>query len=135
MCDMEQEHRRTCVYKIGYHVVFCTKYRRPVLVDAVEADLKELLAQCAAEHGFALSHLEVDRDHVHLFASAPPHVSISSLVKILKGASARRLFVRHPELKRHLWRGHLWNPSYYVGTVGDMSADVVARYIASQKTR
>jgi putative transposase len=57
------------------------------------------------------------------------------LVKILKGASARRLFVRHPELKRHLWRGHLWNPSYYVGTVGDMSADVVARYIASQKTR
>jgi putative transposase len=57
------------------------------------------------------------------------------LVKILKGASARRLFVRHPELKRHLWRGHLWNPSYYVGTVGEMSADVVARYIASQKTR
>jgi len=74
-------------------------------------------------------------DHVHLLASAPPHVSISSLVKILKGASARRLFVRHPELKQRLWRGHLWNPSYDVGTVGDMSADVVARDIASQQSR
>ena len=132
---MDITHRRTCIYKIGYHVVFCTKYRKDILNERVARSLKKLLLSVAEEKGFAIQQIEAGADHVHLFASAPPHISISILVKWIKGISARQLFVKHPELKKKLYRGHLWNPSYYVGTVGDMSEEVVKKYIESQKKR
>lgn len=74
-------------------------------------------------------------DHVHIFLSAPPKVAPTVIAKILKGSTARTLFTKHPELKQRLWGGHLWNPSYYVGTAGNVSGDTIRRYIESQKTR
>jgi putative transposase len=65
-------------------------------------------------------------DHVHIFLSAPPAVSPAIIAKILKGASARRLFTMFPH-QRRLWGGHLWNPSYYVGTAGHVSAETIKR--------
>ena len=132
---MDIIHRRTCVYKIGYHVVFCTKYRQGILNERVARSVKKILLAVAEEKGFAIRQMETGLDHVHLFVSAPPHISISILVKWIKGISARQLFVMRPELKKKLYRGHLWNPSYYVGTVGDVSEKVVKKYIESQKKR
>lgn len=77
--------------------------------------------------------MEVMPDHVHIFLSAPPKIAPAVIAKILKGASARMLFTQHPELKKKLWGGHLWNPSYYVGTAGDMSKETIQRYIETQK--
>ena len=132
---MDIQHRRTCVYEIGYHLVFCVKYRRKVLVGPFEAVLKDTLQAIAYDKEFDLVLHETDRDHLHLFVSAPPHVSISTLVKWIKGISARRLLATFPELKAQLYKGHLWTPSYYVGTVGTISEETVTRYIQSQKER
>ena len=132
---MQIQHRRTCVYQIGYHIVFCTKYRKAILLDKLCDDSKQVILTIAKEKGFDIVQMEINEDHVHLFISALPHVSISTLVKWIKGISARRLFELNPSLKKQLYRGHLWNPSYYIGTVGDMSEDVVRRYIESQKSK
>jgi putative transposase len=132
---METFHRRTCVYQIGYHLVFCTKYRKDILSGVIADSLKGIIFKTAAEKGFTIATLEANKDHVHLFVSAPPHISISILVKWIKGISARKLFVAHPSLRKKLYRGHLWNPSFYVGTVGDMSENVVRKYIESQTKR
>lgn len=131
---MEQTHARTCVYKIGYHIVFCRKYRAKVLTGAVEVSAQKVFHETAKEKGFIIRQLETNEDHVHLFVTAPPHVSISTLVKWIKGISARLLLQRYVTLQKRLYRGHLWNPSYYVGTVGDMSEDIVRKYIESQKS-
>jgi len=134
ICNMKTVHHRTCVFSIGYHIVFCTKYRRKVLVPKIEEAFKGIVAATGAEKGFETGAIEMGLDHVHLFVSAAPHVPISDLVKWIKGISARKLFVLFPELKKRMG-DHLWNPSYYVGTVGDMSADVVRRYIDGQEEK
>lgn len=73
--------------------------------------------------------MEVQPDHIHLFVSIPPATAVSDAVKKLKGTSARKLFLRYPELKKQLWDGHLWSPSYYVGTAGNVSAETIRHYI------
>jgi putative transposase len=103
------------VYEINYHLVWSTGYRRPVLVPPVDAALKDLLAQTAADRGYDVLGLEVMADHVHIFLSAPPAVSPALIAKVLKGASARRLFTMFPHLRGRLWGGQLWTPSCYVG--------------------
>lgn len=122
------------VYEINYHLVWSTKYRKRVLVPPVDAELKEILACSTAEHEYDLLGLEVMPDHVHIFLSAPPAVSPAVIAKVLKGTSARRLFMAFPHLKRKLWGGHLWNPSYCVGTAGHVSAETIKRHIEEQKT-
>jgi len=78
---------------------------------------------------------EILPDHVHLFVTAHPKFSPANIVKIFKGISAKKLFERHPEIKDKLSNGHLWNPSYYVGTCGDTTKDVVQMYIETQKVK
>jgi putative transposase len=129
---METKHHRTVVFKIGYHLVFCTKYRRRVLSGEVDEYLKVVIQEVSAEKGFEIGSLETGTDHVHLFVSAAPHVPVSQITKWVKGISALRLLRKFPDLKKRMG-SHLWNPSYYVGTVGDMSADIVRRYIENQK--
>lgn len=84
------------VYEINYHFVWSTKYRKPVLLPPVDAKAKEVPAHLAEEHGYEVLGMEVMPDHVHIFISAPPAVSPAVIAKILKGASARRLFEAFP---------------------------------------
>ena len=74
-------------------------------------------------------------DHVHLLVDCSPQHYIPTLVKVLKGNTARRLFVQHPELKQQLWDGHLWNPSYFVATVSESTAQQIEEYILKQKVK
>lgn len=130
---MELKRGRNSVYQMGYHVVWCTKYRKPVLAAEIAETLKDLLFKIAADRDFSIEKLEIMPDHVHLFLSAGPNRLAADMVKVLKGVSARFLFKEYPWLKKQLWGGHLWNPSYYVGTVGDISEEVIRKYIESQK--
>lgn len=77
--------------------------------------------------------LEVMPDHIHIFISAPPFQAPTDIVKILKGVTARQLFIEFPELKKKLWKGSIWSPSYYVGTAGAVSAETIKKYIEGQK--
>ena len=127
-------HARTCVYNVNYHIVWSTKYRRKVLDSKIEKRLKEILYDVSLDKGFIIHELEVgENDHVHMFASAHPKVSISYIVKMSKGISGRLLLYEFPELQKKLWKGELWNPSYYVETVGSVSEENIRRYIQKQE--
>lgn len=124
---------RTCVYNINYHLVWSVKYRRKVLDSKIETRLKKILFEIADEKDFIIHEVEVcENDHIHLFVSAHPKHSISYIVKMLKGISGRRLFIEFPEIKEKLWKGQLWNPSFFVETIGSTSEDAIKKYIASQ---
>ena len=98
--DKQLTYGRTCVYNLNYHIVWGTKYRNKVLNGNIEADLKSLMYQIAEEKGFTIEHLEIGLDdHVHMLVSAPPKLSVTTIVSCLKGTSAFRLFRMHPELK------------------------------------
>lgn len=124
---------RTCVYNINYHFVWSVKYRRKVLSEEVEAYMRELIYQIAEDKGFTVDEFETGTmDHVHLFVTAPPKLSPSLLVQYLKGITGRKIMERYPDLKKQLWNGELWNHSYFVETVGDVSAETVRCYIENQ---
>ena len=126
-------HYRTCVCNINYHVVWSVKYRRKVLTADVEAFMKELVQQIASEKGFTVHLFECgDCDHVHCFVSAPPKLSVTTIVKYLKGITGRKLFEQFPDLRSKLWKGELWNHSYYVETIGSVSEENICRYIEHQ---
>ena len=125
---------RTCVYNVNYHIVWSTKYRRKVLNSKIETRLKEILIQVSKEKEFTIHEMEVGEcDHIHLFISAHPKVSISYIVKMSKGISGRLLMKEFPEITKHLWNGELWNPSYYVETIGSVSEENIRRYIQRQE--
>ena len=127
-------HGRTCVYNINYHIVWCVKYRRKVLSQKISERLYELCYEIAKAKGFTVVEVKVgENDHVHCFVSAPPKISITQIVKYLKGISGNRLLEEFPELRKSLWKGHLWNGSYFVETIGSTSEDNVRRYIERQK--
>ena len=88
-------------------------------------------AQSIGNQFWSVLSLEVQPDHIHLFVSIPPATSVADAIKILKGSTARKLFVKFPELKKQLWGGHLWSPSYYVGTAGNVSSETIQKYIES----
>lgn len=126
--------KSSAVYNINYHIVWCPKYRKEVLVGEIKTFLEDQLETIAATKGWDVLELQVMPDHVHLFISAPPSDSPTGIVKVLKGVTALRLFKKHPELKEEYWGGHIWSPSYYVGTAGHVSAETIQKYIENQKT-
>ena len=124
------EKARTCVYQANYHLICATKYRRRVLVRTVGDRLEEILKTIAGNHGFQLLATRVhDGNHVHLFVSAPPKVSIPEMVGIFKCVSAQLLFKEYPEIKKQLWGGHLWSEGYAVRTAGVVTSEKIEEYI------
>ncbi|QKY71448.1 IS200/IS605 family transposase [Lentibacillus sp. CBA3610] len=129
-------HARTCVYNMNYHLVWSVKYRRKILNEAIEKRLKEIFRDIAEEKGFIVHMIEVDEfDHIHAFVSAHPKVAPSYMVKMLKGISAPKLFLEFPHIKQYLWKGRLWNSSFYIETAGSISEDAIQKYIANQSKR
>lgn len=128
-------HGRTVVYNVNYHIVWSTKYRRDVLTGDIEAALREVIVETAVEKGFIIKSMEVMPDHVHVFASAHPKIAPSYMIKMLKAVSGRKLLLAFPALRRTMCRGHLWNPSTYVETIGHISEDTIRLYIEDQKKR
>ena len=132
----ELRHGRTCVFNINYHIVWSTKYRRKVLNIDIKRRLKELLIDVRKQKGFEIAEIKVgtkDHDHVHVFVSAIPKISISYIAKMMKGISGRLLLKEFPEISKELWNGELWNPSYYVETIGSISEEAIRQYIQNQE--
>jgi putative transposase len=130
----EQRYRKHpgSVSALRYHVVFCPKYRRPVLTGEVAEALLPLLRETAADLGVVLEAAEVLPDHVHLsVADAPPTEAPQHVVNRLKGRSSRVLRQRFPALRSRL--PSLWSRSYFIASVGRVSAAAIRRYVAAQK--
>lgn len=122
-------HKRNCLYQTAYHVIFCSKYRKEIFAGSVAERVSSLIDEICQENIWPIITKEIQVDHIHLFLTIPPAIAVSTAVKILKGIIARKLFLEYPELKKQLWGGHLWSPSYYVGTAGNVSAETIQRYI------
>ena len=120
---------RNCVYRVAYHVVWCPKYRKPILVEEIAEEVNKLIDAICEKNKWIIISKEVQADHIHLFFSIPPAVSISTVIKKLKGITARKIFIKYPALKQKLWNGSLWSPSYYAGTAGNVSAETIKKYI------
>ena len=126
---------RGYVYSLKYHLVWCTKYRKPILRNSVEVKVKSLLKKIADDHGIDILEMETDSDHVHMFIECKPQHYLPNIIKAFKGTSARFLFLEMPELREELWGGHLWNPSYFVATVSEHSESQINTYIKKQKSK
>lgn len=124
-------HSNKSVYNIGYHLIFCPKYRRKVLVGDVETRLKELLKEKATQVGIVIEKMEVMPDHVHLFVKCSPVDSPHFVVQQLKGYTSRILRQEFAGLKSRL--PSLWTRSYYCESVGHISETTIKRYIDEQK--
>lgn len=101
--------------------------------EPVKSALEDLLHTIAHQHGMEILAVDVQPDHVHLFVSFPPALSIANAVKLLKGISARQLRLTFPDLRKRTRSDRLWAPSYYVGTAGHVSAETIKKYIEAQE--
>lgn len=119
------------VYSCQYHVVFCPKYRRRVLIDGVDERLKELIFEKQAQYEYEVLDMEVMPDHVHLLLSVNPQVGVIKVIGKIKGFSANVLRKEFPWLKSRL--PCMWTRSKFVSTVGAVTLDVVKKYIEGQK--
>src|SRR5262249_4571891 len=130
---MEARYRKNAgaVFSLKYHLVWCPKYRCPVLTDAVEGRLRELLAEKAGELDITIHALEVMPDHLHLFVESAPTRCLAEIVNRFKGHTSRILRQEFATLRTRL--PCLWSRSYYAGTVGTVSEPVVRKYLADQK--
>ena len=126
---------RGYVYSLQYHIVWVTKYRKPIFVGTIEQDVKNYLIETLKSLDMDVLAMEIMPDYIHLLVNCKPQLRLSDAVKILKGNTARWLFLSHPEIKKQLWDGHLWNPSYFVATVSDRTLEQVKTYIDNQKTK
>ncbi len=120
------------VYSLRFHYVCCVKYRKKVLTPEVSSCLKEINLGVAKKFGVQIIEQETDLDHIHVLFASKPQVQLSKFVNSLKSVSARLLFRKFPDLKKELWGGHFWSPSYFLASVGEVKLEDVKRYVESQ---
>ena len=129
---MEYKHSRNQVFLINYHLVWCPKRRKKVLVNKIAKRLKEIFNQVAKEKDIDILTLEVMPDHLHLFVSCQPQMTIHKLVKAFKGRSSNILRKEFPEL---LKLPSLWTNSYFVSTADNISNKTIQKYIENQSKK
>jgi putative transposase len=122
-------------HKLGYHIIFCPKYRHQVFNDKVSLEVKQVLAQTCAANDWKLHSIEVMPDHVHLFVQLSPCDMLSSVVQCLKSVSAVYIFTKYPALKKQkFWGSGLWSKGTFYATIGSTSEEAIKRYIQEQRS-
>ena len=129
---MQYKSNHNVVYSCKYHIVWCPKYRRKVLIQDVAIRLNELISSMCLEFSVELIGLEIMPDHVHLLVDIAPQFGVHKFIKHVKGKTSRLLRQEFPHLKTKL--PTLWTNSYFVSTVGGAPLAIVKQYIESQKT-
>lgn len=124
-------HKEGLVYLNQYHIIFCPKYRRKVLVNDIERDLLEIFHIVAEEKQVEIKALEIRPDHVHMFISFDPRQPLHELIKAFKGRSSKILRDKYPKLKSRI--PSLWTRSYFCCTIGHISEETIREYIENQK--
>lgn len=129
-----QHYRKTShsVYDIKYHIVWITKYRKPILVGELARRVRELLRKICKSHDVEIVKGHVSRNHIHLFVSVPPHLSVSVLVKELKGKSSWKVMSEFKSLSKQYWGRHFWGRGYFVASSGNVTDEVIMEYIKNQ---
>ena len=133
--DSDLRHGRHCVFALHAHLVFVTKYRRGVFTKEVIDDLRVIFAGVGLDFEAQRVEFDGEDDHVHLLVNYPPKVALSALVNSLKGVSSRMIRKKnYPSVRRKLWGGALWSPSYFAASCGGAPIEIVRQYIEQQRT-
>lgn len=127
---MSYKSNNNVVYSCKYHVIFCPKYRRKVLINNVDVRLKEIIQEVADRYKFEVMEMEIMPDHVHILMEVDPQFGIHRAVKNIKGYSSRLLRLEFPWLKSRL--PSLWTNSYFVSTVGGAPLEIIKQCIQNQ---
>ena len=123
----------TSVYNLGYHIIWCPKYRRKVLINEIESKLKEIIISKCNELDCCVHELNIMPDHVHLFVKTKPTIAPHFLIQQIKGISSRILRNEFKELKRKM--PSMWTRSYFIESVGNISQETIEKYIQEQKNK
>ena len=127
------KHGRGYVYDIYYHIVWCVKYRREILVGNIKDDFIDIITNICINNNYEIVEINTDKDHVHMLLGLSPQDSIPVVMKTLKGVSARLLNQKHSaEISKALYGGPIWSPSYYIATTSDNVMDNIKAYIKNQ---
>lgn len=126
---MEYQHESHCVHLVVYHIIWCPKRRRKVLVGPVHERLKQIIEQVIRDNAWRLLKLAIEPDHVHLFVRANPYTLPTDIARKIKGRSSHMLREEFPHLMR---MPSLWTRSTFYSTAGTVSSDIIERYISQQ---
>lgn len=129
MDDLSLTHTK---YNCTYHIVFVPKYRRKVMYGQLKQEVGQILSTVCKITGIQLIKGGVCPDHVHMYISIPPKMSLSTVMSKLKGKSALMIFDRHPEYRDKYGR-HFWARGYYAETIGHVNEETIMKYIQEQK--
>jgi len=129
-----KNYRKTShsVYDIKFHLVWITKYRKPMLVGGIGTRLRDLIREICKTMDVEIIKGHVSKDHVHMLVSVPPYHSVSQLMKRLKGKTSRRLLSESRILAKQCWGRHLWARGYFAASSGNVTDEVIAKYIEQQ---
>ena len=127
-----QKYRKSShtVYSLKIHIVWITKYRKPVLRGDIGQRTRDIIREVCKAHEVDILKGHISKDHVHIFVSKPPHISESDLVKWVKGRSSRKLLMEYKSLSRRYWGRHMWARGYFAASSGNVTDDVIMRYIS-----
>jgi putative transposase len=129
-----ENYRKTShsVYDLKYHLVWITKYHKPVFFGDVAARLRELIRKICKSLDIEIIKGHVSKDHVHLFVSVPPQLSISKVMGRIKVKTSRKLLSKYRRLSKEFWGRHLWGRGYFAVSSGNVTDGVIMQYIATQ---
>ena len=119
-------------YDIKYHLVWITKYRKRILTGEIANRVRELIREICKVKDIEIIKGHVSQDHVHIFVSVPPHISVSTVMQSLKGKTSRKMLSEFKTLSRTFWGRHLWARGYFVATSGNVTDEVIMKYIEMQ---
>jgi len=130
-----QNYRKTShtTYDCKYHIVWITKYRKKILSGLIAERARELIRGICKEYEVEIIKGHLSLDHIHLFVSVPPHISLSKLVQYLKGKSSYKLLQENKILSKQFWGRHLWGRGYFVATSGNVTDEIIMEYIKNQE--
>ena len=117
---------------IHLHLVWITKYRKPVLQGDVAFRLRDLIREICRAEKVEILKGHVSPDHVHVFVSLPPQVTISRLVQKIKGKTSHKLLAEFRHLRKQYWGRHIWARGYFCCSSGNVTDDMIKQYIEQQ---
>ncbi len=133
MIESDYIHKSHNVSVLLYHFVCPAKYRRVVFSQAVDRTLKDICLEIEKRYEIRFLEIGTDKDHVHFLVQSVPKMSATQIITVLKSITAREIFQKHPEVKKHLWGGEFWTDGYFVNTVSKFEDETsISKYVRDQ---
>jgi len=120
------------LWDLKYHIVWTTKYRKPILTERRGKRVRDLIREICVAHNIKILKGHVSKDHIHIFISMPPQISVSKIAQLIKGKTSRKLLQEDKALSKQYWGSHLWSRGYFATTSGQITDEVILEYIQNQ---